>query len=506
MNTKHLAFLLLLCIAFSSCDNNANNFIEERKLFPQSADTVTTQLRASPQAFSLNGSRDTVIEGKSGVRISIGANIFVDKNGDKVSDVKLELLEATNVQSFVENGLTTMSGGKILESGGMFYINATSNGKNVSISNDEALTIKVPTPNMLGNMNVFYGRYNDEGKLSWDPVEGEENMKLSFNMIAVPLKHLKYKDEAKSLRNNWLFSEPLVADEIETLNDPAYENTFIATHQFKARLQIHMMGAMVNEDKSIFKNVMDIYKKHIDGNLWEADEEVFTYLSPHYEELMTSMNGDDDKLGMAKGFREFGKVCWDVLKSCPDAKYTSPIDFKELGIAENTTKEDLVNKGISPADADRYLFMYNEYKSSTNFEEVKAYTISVSQLGWVNIDRFLDDPTCKESKLTVDVKGVKDNTVKLMLIFPLRNICVEAIKNEGTKYSFTNKSGMYRKLPIGEEAIIIGLSSQNGKPYYGFTKIKIPVSGEFSIELNETTKEDIKTSMAKVLKAKRPKL
>lgn len=503
MKIQHFVSLFLCSMVFYACDNESTKE-EYRTLFSAPKDTVIAKLRDIPQGFSIDGARDTIIQGTSGIKVKIGANVFVDDEGNPADQIKLELLEATNVQSFIENDLTTVSGDEILESGGMFYLNATSNGRDVNIKNNEALTLSVPSSGIMGDMNVFYGKRDEEGRLDWQMVEDDENMQLDFNMTAVPLKYLDYEGLSERLKENRILGHPVIAEEVGKLADPKYEGTFIATREFNERLRIHLMGAFTNPDKSTFKDVMDIYKKHINGNLWEADEEVVEYLTPHYDELMERMESEDDNLGFAKGFKEFGNLCWDKLKSFPEARYTNPIDFEKLGITAKTTKQDLIDKGMSPAQADRYLFMYDEYRAETNFENMKAYTVSVSKLGWVNIDRFLDDPNSKESELSVVVNGVEENTVKVMLVFPLRNICIEAINNEGNTYNFTNKNGAYRKLPIGEKAVIIGLSSQGGTPYYGTKKIKISESDEFTLELSETTMEGIKTSLASELKAKTP--
>lgn len=510
---KHFSLFFAFILFLISC-NSQEQKKEYRTLFATPQDTTLSKLRAAPQMFLIDGTKDTIIKGQSGIKIAIGANIFVDKKGTPVSNVQLELLEAIDVQSFVENGLTTLSGDKILESGGMFYINATANGQPIDIKDKEALTLSVPSSSVIGNMKVFYGKYSQDGQLDWQTVEGEENMELDFNMIAIPLKYIDYKRKAQELKESLLFSDPIFIEQMEQLSNPKYEGTFIATHEFGERLDIHLLGAFTNPDKSVFKSVMDIYKKHIQGTLWEADQEVFEYLTPHYIDLMQQMEGgNDDKLGLAKGFKEFGKHCWSILESYPKAKYTRPIDFATLGINTQTTKQDLLDKGISPAKADRLLYMYNEYtyrvneyQSKKTFEEVKSYTVSVSKLGWVNIDRFLNDPNCKESKLEVIAAGVDSNTVKLMLIFPIRNICVEAINKNGNKYSFTNKSGLYRKLPIGEEAVLVGLSSKNGIPYFGFQKIKIEEEGEFKVSLSASNMNEIKSTLAKVLKANKPSL
>ena len=506
MHPKHLIPFLLALTVFIACNKKDS---QQRTLFAAPKDTVLAKLRDTAQAFTIDATRDTVITGKSGIRIAIGANVFVDEDGNPVSHVQVQLLEAINVQSFIENDLTTLAGDEILESGGMFYINATSNGKPVSLKNNEALTMSIPSSGVIGDMGLFYGTYNEAGKLDWQPVKHDENMQVDFNMVAIPLKDLDYKGHAEKLRHTFLFSDTSVANEIEHLADPRYEGTFIATREFFTRMQIHTLGVATNPDKTTFKQVMDIYKKHLNGNLWEADEEVYKFLTPHYKELVTKMDSKenpDDKFQFAKAFKDFAARCWAMLESYPRAKCTQPINFTKMGITDKTTKQELVDKGISPAQADRDLYMYNQYKSETTFAAIKSYTVSVSKLGWVNIDRFLNDPSCKESKLTVVAKGIDTNVVKLVLVFPVRNICVEALNHTGNTYSFTNKGGNYRKLPIGEEAVIVGMSSKNGQPYFATKTIQIPESGEYTLEFAKLSMEEMKAAIAKAMKAKKPAL
>ncbi|MCP4522541.1 MAG: hypothetical protein GY827_12745 [Cytophagales bacterium] len=498
-----------------------SNIIEERTMFSESVeDTIIAKMRDVSQKFSINASKDTVITGESGVRVGIAANVFVDKEGNLVDKVKLDLLEATNVQSFIENDLMTFSGDEILESGGMFYINATSpNGQEVSIKNDESLTLSIPTNNIIGDMNLFYGNYDKDGKLDWQQIKGEKNMKIDFNMVAVPINSLPYNDILKDTSTYAFNKLPVITKEIEKLLNPKYEGTFIATQEFFDRFHIHMLALIVNPDQQdVFTEVMDIYKKHINGNLWEADEEVVKHLTPYYIASIDKWKKEaEEENFLSKGFLIVGKIFWNVLESASKAKYTQPISFSKLGITKNTTKEDLLKKGMSNAEANKYLFMYKEHEkrkviaanaqeTKNNFEKVKHYMTSISKLGWVNIDRFLRDPACQESSVSFIVDGVENNKVKLLMVFPARNICIQAIKNEGNKYSFTNKSGMYRKLPIEEEAVIIGLSSSNGTPYFGSMKVNIPIDGEFTLKMQPSTLNEIKISMEKVLKIEKPSL
>jgi hypothetical protein len=522
-------FLLALSLAtlFFACSNSGEEeiseggddtgVVEERVLFPESTDTVFNELRSEQQSFSVSMKQHNSVTGANGVVVDIAPGVFVDANGNEVENVEVELLEALDIQSFIGNNLQTVSDGALLQSSGMFYVNATANGEPVSLKDGNALTVQIPTNMVNGDMQVFYGNYDDNGTLNWTPVGGK-TMAIDFNMSAVPLELLDYEGMSEEflVRGN-----PEVKSEILALNDPKYEGTFIATTEFKARLQIHVLGAITNKDKAVFGQVMDIYKEHLDDNLYEADSLVAVFLTPHYNELMKKLRSQDEEenssesaLKFAKAFVDLGESLWQNLTSFKNARLTRPMNFEKLGITDSTSRDELIKKGYTPADADRMLVLYrqngkvieglkNQVDADEKQEELQNYTVSVTKMGWVNIDRFLNDPLCAESDFKVNVLGADESmAVKLTLIFPIRNICVQAIYNEGNLYSFTQKNGDLRKLPIGEEVYVVGLASKAEETFFGLTKFKIPTEGEFELSLEPATMDEIKSAMDEQIEAK----
>ncbi|MGZ4034829.1 MAG: hypothetical protein ACXVP4_08200, partial [Bacteroidia bacterium] len=80
------------------------------------------------QSFELNNEKDTVVETADGIVFAIPANCFLDANGNPVKgSIQLEVKEALKAADIMKAGLNTKSGDKLLETGGMFYLNARQN-------------------------------------------------------------------------------------------------------------------------------------------------------------------------------------------------------------------------------------------------------------------------------------------------------------------------------------------------------------------------------------------
>ncbi|MFL5751988.1 MAG: hypothetical protein ACJ76F_01165 [Bacteroidia bacterium] len=175
--------------------------IEETKLF-------TTDFLASEE-FLLNAEQDTVITGTEGMQIAIKKGSFVDMDGNKVDGkIKFELKEALTHKDIALANLVTKSNKQLLESGGMFYMNATSDGKQVKLAKGQSLMARVPTAKKLKHMKLYQGVKTKDG-LNWiNPVllredetfvfENAFNAKIKNNKQAIVNKEaLENADDAK---------------------------------------------------------------------------------------------------------------------------------------------------------------------------------------------------------------------------------------------------------------------------------------------------------------------
>ena len=75
------------------------------------------------QQFSLDASRDTVIETRAGITMSIPAKAFLNGDGRTATGKTILIVkEALDPASIIKAGLSSRSGDQLLESGGMFFL------------------------------------------------------------------------------------------------------------------------------------------------------------------------------------------------------------------------------------------------------------------------------------------------------------------------------------------------------------------------------------------------
>jgi TonB family protein len=219
------------------------------------------------QRFGFASSEGATIEGKDGILVIVPSNAFVDSSGKVVSGkVEFKLLEALGIEQMVLYRLKTMSNGSMLESGGMFYIEAQVDGTPVQINPARPLYIEIPTPEKKPGMMAFTGKVDADGNLNWEnprplkkylvklPLGDLDFLPPGFaNEVEGNMPFLSYKKATEMVTDSLYYSleYSFVADveseasiqcgidpvSVETIKKPTYANTFIATKEFEQRIQ-----------------------------------------------------------------------------------------------------------------------------------------------------------------------------------------------------------------------------------------------------------------------------
>lgn len=140
------------------------------------------------QTFWLAAGRDTVVETAAGIVLSIPASTFLDANHRPIAGTfELVLKEALDVPGILKAGLSTLAGGRLLETGGMFFIDARQNGKPLSIDPLHALFAEIPTDSVRPGMQLFTGKRLAGGMIDWtDP------RPLEHDLLAVDVRSLNF--------------------------------------------------------------------------------------------------------------------------------------------------------------------------------------------------------------------------------------------------------------------------------------------------------------------------
>ncbi len=117
--------------------------------------------KENEQYFTQKPTEEMVINGKNGTLIQIDSGTLQFADGTKPTRaIKFTLREAYNYSSMIENALITASDDQQLETGGMVYIAAESDGKPLELVKGKTMNLQMPLLSALENnkgMELFYG-------------------------------------------------------------------------------------------------------------------------------------------------------------------------------------------------------------------------------------------------------------------------------------------------------------------------------------------------------------
>lgn len=489
-----IRFIILILFSFGlfACNRSQDKkkpeqktiAIEDRLLYPKTPlSPLFDSLRPSTQTFTVKGHRDTLLIGRNGTTFTILKNTFVDSHGQPATTVRIDIVEVNSIADIINSNLQTTSGDKVLQTGGMFFIDAKENNKSLAISEAKSIYVEVKSNYKDPQMKIFDGKFDDEGKIDWTTTGNLEN-----NLIPIPLSLLNF--------HKCDFECGFSKKQTEDLSKPKYENTYIATREFEERC-CAMSYATCPQSNNLSQKFLDIYTSNIEKPLYYSDSLVVNYLTQKFK----------DKIDTTKKF-EFNDTGWftymfQLFTEFKNQKLTNIINFDNLEISGNTTTEDLISKGYSINEADKIIAFFKVRKQIIESREAKqqtsqlaSYSFNINKLGWVNVDKFMDGKNTEQSNFLVQINS-KDTLdfVSVSLVIPRYNVVVFSIHNDDNLYSFTKKKEGYRNLPVGQDAIIIAFSYKENKPFYGKQKIRIPKDGNIEIELTESTEQFIKTDI-----------
>lgn len=130
--------------------------------------TDTTGTHLDPLVLTIDPKKDTTLITLNGIVLDIPQGVFLDSLGATITTpVRVTLLEALDPLDIMKAGLSTMSGDTLLETGGMFYLDAQANGRPVKIDPAKPLTAMVPAMDGQKDMQLYEGVKRDDGMIDW---------------------------------------------------------------------------------------------------------------------------------------------------------------------------------------------------------------------------------------------------------------------------------------------------------------------------------------------------
>lgn len=177
--------LFVPAVFLLACNNQPKETTkEEKQSIAPTFEILPPVEEFTPEAevFSIDNSKDTILISEHGSFINVPANCFVTENGETATNVEVEFKEYTNPADILFSGIpmefVTEDGKETFQSAGMCEVNASSNGKQVSIADGNALDIGLKNEAQDPDYNLYYF---DKQKGEW--VEKEKDLAVDEETI-----------------------------------------------------------------------------------------------------------------------------------------------------------------------------------------------------------------------------------------------------------------------------------------------------------------------------------
>jgi hypothetical protein len=158
-------------IGLTSCNNKTENgnasLAAIRATTAKKLNDYITKFQEPSQTFQVPTDKQSNISGKQGTIILINPEDLTTENGQPLGKtMEVELKELTNQNELLNSNAQTVSDGRLLVSGGAYYLNVTSAGQQLKLKEGKSLKVKFPQVSNT-EMALFYGQLDSIGHLSW---------------------------------------------------------------------------------------------------------------------------------------------------------------------------------------------------------------------------------------------------------------------------------------------------------------------------------------------------
>lgn len=425
-----------------------------------------------PQVFLIDSERDTIIVCKEGTSLRIKANSFIaEKSGDlKSATIKLEVKEYYKISDMIFANLTTTSGAKILETGGMLHVSATANSEKCAVKPGMTIEVGFPYSEKKDKMFLFEGERSGN-LIDWKIAEKPDDDVLVLSELRV--------GDSESTSEVFFIVEDM----------PEFPGGEQAMRRFL-------------KENAVYPTSM--LKKEIEGKVTVT--------------FIVDSEGNTTKIRVVKGLNEtLDKVAVYAVSNFPkwrpgrqrgkpvDVSYTVSVNFSaqrgELN-QEEINKAKVLEEKLKSFKYDnesaKYLLnsdkikkfeenIENENFKETSAFEVNRYLFSTTRLGWLNCDRFLDENRNLTDLFVLNEN--QDNTIVSVIFHRFKSLILGNIESGKI---------VFRNIPEGEKVTIVVIKAEESKILLSVNEIVISDKNEVFPDFQKVTLELLKKEIEKL--------
>jgi Putative zinc-finger len=419
-------------------------------------DDVDTHLQ--PEIFRIEATRDTVVETKGGIVFSIPAGAFLLDDGQAaVGGIQLVVREALDPATIFRAGLSTLSGGQLLESGGMFSVNASKDGKALRMDPARGVYAEIPTDTVKPGMQLYSGKRIADGTIDWVDPQPLEHDLVAVDIQALDFYPHPYLDSLRSWgydSRNKAFTDSLYysfaqlfgpqatettitaqvspADpnrkvgwdtvytsdstvpgrrdlpcninpaKIKTIWNKQFQNTLLATREFEERMRwIHRTGSGA---------IFDLYVSHLDRDLSDIDSMAAKLLTREGKKMLSEKfryfyDRKDGKVrNGSRQFQQLRDYYQQKEKLFTEAAIQTEREFRATQAEADRRRQAHQEDSVSRAYwnyRQEMAFNLTRVCRQLGYDQALAarpparyvYRARLSLLGWCNLDRAVGTAT-----------------------------------------------------------------------------------------------------------------
>jgi hypothetical protein len=418
------------------------------------------ELSLTPQTFTIASHKDTIIRGERGTLLHFPSNAFAGVAPNTPVEIKLK--ECYDYASMIAEHLTTKSGDDLLQTGGMIYVQALANGKELALQKPMEIQFSSVESKLKG-MQLFSGerKMDRNGAMNWTPLN--PTMDDGFNPIEEDQK-------SNAVYLNYIYF--IDKDIIETSAPLSYILDLRDTDSLYEEFTV--FGKVVNpkvryrpRSSSFAGNAMGVYACETPDII---GKDKFTI----------------HRLAFRDVYKFYKVETFEALQKQDSSLWNSQYRKKIFFMKEEKRLKDSLLRVFqwqTQMFAAKNQAQYQkDYKTQIALNDAFIST----KLGWVNCDRFANYP--ENALVNVILENEQSASFDAKLILTKDKI---VINNNGNLRQKINFGKVVKNAP----AIIVAMKIENGQSYlamHDFITSTTPIDLKFEPLSPEEIKEKLK--------------
>jgi hypothetical protein len=542
--------LIALSIAISiSCGTNKST----SDVVKMSSSDPFKNTISETQFFEIDTKADNVVEGDRGVIIICPKGSFVDGAGNIVEgNVKLELAEGVGIEDMILSNLTTTSNGKLLETGGMIYFNATHDGEQLYVNKAIPVHFEIPTPERKPGMMAYKGIRDENGNMNWVDPKPLDNYLKTVDMTSLDflpagfeqavqkgLPFRKHKTLSQSLVDSLYYSlsvsngEDLTRGLVDTnVNEPYYnkDSKEVGKRYTKESYQTNgdstkgevsevykLCGVMPSAIKiirsreyqntfiatkefesrmqAIFSSceisILELYVTNLDKNLFELDS-------------LAAIECDKKKHPMAQhAFTTFFEQHLTNVRQADKIalllKGYYETQIKKV-TAELEKNKELVLKELEKrnAAAQKLIDKYRKLLWKREQYRMETYGFDWTETGWINVDNGTLPKWWASHEFEVKVTNGKEfDRVYTYVIYSAIKSLYRLNSTDSVDFYVGNTDEKQMLMPNEGAAVVISIGYKNDQPSIAVSNFELGSTSQVSHSLATSSLQAMKELLSK---------